>query len=70
MNPAGPLDPQLQPLGFLLRRYGRTPSPAIAGEIAACVDRLLGSSSFRVPPEDRCTYRWMRTYWRLVASQG
>jgi hypothetical protein len=64
------LDPRLQPLGFLMRRYGRTPSPAIAGEIAQCLDGLLSNPGFRVPREERCTYRRMRTYWRLLASQG
>lgn len=61
-------DSLLQPLRFLLMRYARSPSPAIAESIANCVDGLLNDRDFRVPPRERCTYRRMRTYWRLVAS--
>jgi hypothetical protein len=60
----------LENLRFLLRRYARTPSPSVAGKIADCVDGLLANRNFRVPPEERCTYRHMRTYWRLVESLG
>lgn len=59
-----------QALRFLLMRYARNPSPGIAGNIANCVDRLLGNPQFAPPPDERCTYRHMRTYWRLVESQG
>lgn len=65
---ATPPDPLLQPLRFLLRRYARSPSPAVAANIADYVDGLLKNRNFRVPPKERCTYRHMRTYWRLVAS--
>lgn len=61
---------QLQTLRFLLMRYARTPSPGIAGNIAHCVERLLGDPRFTPPPDERCTYRHMRTYWRLVESLG
>lgn len=67
---ATPPESVLDTLRFLLRRYGRTPSPAVAGNIADCVDTLLADRNFRVPPEERCTYRRMRTYWRLVESLG
>lgn len=69
-SPAALTDPFLQPLSFLLRRYARNPSPLIAGRIADCVERLLADSNFRVPASERCTYRQMRTYWRLVESLG
>lgn len=59
-----------QALRFLLMRYARSPSPGIAGNIAHCVDRLLGDPRFAPPPDERCTYRHMRTYWRLVESLG
>jgi hypothetical protein len=67
---ATPPETLLESLRFLLRRYGRTPSPAVAGNIADCVEKLLADRSFRVPPAERCTYRQMRTYWRLVESLG
>ena len=63
-------DPFLQPLRFLLRRYARNPSPLIAGRIADCVERLLADSNFRVPVSERCTYRHMSVYWRLVERLG
>jgi hypothetical protein len=61
---------RLQTLRFLLMRYARSPSPGIAGNIANCVDQLLGDPRFTPPPDERCTYRHMRTYWRLVESLG
>jgi hypothetical protein len=60
----------LQPLSFLLRRYGRTPSPQVAGYIAQYVDQLLNNRDFRVPPDERCTYQHMRMYWRLIERLG
>jgi len=60
----------LQALRFLLMRYGRNPSPAVAGNIARCLDMLLAHPQFKTAPEERCTYRQMRTYWRLVETLG
>lgn len=59
----------LQSLRFLLVRYARSPSPSIAGNIADCVEGLLAERHF-VPPQERCTYRQMRTFWRLVERLG
>jgi hypothetical protein len=56
----------LQPLRFLLRRYGRTPSPKTAGKIARYVDQLLDDRNFQIPPHERCAYRRMQIYWRLL----
>lgn len=67
---AAPPESALDALRFLLRRYGRTPSPSVAGSIADCVDKLLADRNFRVSADERCTYRHMRTYWRLVESLG
>ncbi|HUL13859.1 MAG TPA: hypothetical protein VLU73_17045 [Methylococcaceae bacterium] len=53
-----------------LLRYARDPSPAVAGNIANCLDKLLAHPQFKGPPEERCTYRQMRTYWRLVETLG
>jgi hypothetical protein len=53
-----------------LMRYAREPSPSIAGNIANCVDKLLTHPQFDEPPQERRTYRHMRTYWRLVESLG
>lgn len=69
-NEAATPDFLLQPLRFLLMRYGRSPSPMIAGRIADCLDRLLADRNFRVSVKERCTYRQMRAYWRLVESLG
>jgi hypothetical protein len=60
----------LHPLHFLLRRYGRTPSPQVAGNIAQYVERLLNDRNFRVSPDERSTYQHMRTYWRLIERLG
>jgi hypothetical protein len=57
-------------LRSLLMRYARTPSPSIAGNIANCLDQLLSHPQFDEPPQERCTYLYMRTYWRLVESLG
>jgi hypothetical protein len=57
-------------LRFLLMRYARNPSPSTAGRIAACLDGLLAHPEFKAPPGDRCTYRRMRSYWRLVEHLG
>ncbi|WP_367027310.1 hypothetical protein ABZN20_08020 [Methylococcus sp. ANG] len=57
-------------LRSLLMQYARTPSPSIAGNIANCLDRLLSHPQFDEPPQERCTYLYMRTYWRLVESLG
>ncbi len=57
-------------LRFLLMRYARNPSPRIAGHIAACLDALLAHPEFKAAPDDRCTYRRMRSYWRLVERLG
>ncbi|MGZ8248800.1 hypothetical protein [Methylomagnum sp.] len=59
-----------QALRFLLMRYARSPSPGIAGNIATCVEQLLSNPRFAPPPDERCTYRHMRAYWRLVESLG
>ncbi|SMF97785.1 hypothetical protein SAMN02949497_0048 [Methylomagnum ishizawai] len=67
---AAPLDPSLQPLRFLLMRYARAPSASTAGRIADCVDGLLAGGDGRVPLRERCTYRRMRAYWRLVERLG
>ncbi len=60
----------LQALRFLLVRYARGPSPTVAGKVAGCLDMLLAHPGFRPPPDERCTYRRMRTYWRLVERLG
>lgn len=67
-----PTSPQelIEGLRFLLFRYGRTPSPLIAGRIAGCLDSILSNRQLRVTGEERCTYRQMRTFWRLIAKQG
>ncbi|WP_347257754.1 hypothetical protein [Methylocaldum sp.] len=57
-------------LRFLLMRYARHPSPSTAGHIAACLDGLLTHPEFKAAPDDRCTYRRMRCYWRLVERLG
>lgn len=57
-------------LRSLLMQYARTPSPSIAGNIANCLDKLLSHPQFDEPPQERCTYLYMRTYWRLVESLG
>lgn len=57
-------------LRFLLFRYGRTPSPLIAGRIAVCLDSILADDQIEISREERCTYRQMRSFWRLVAKQG
>ncbi|MEW6037422.1 MAG: hypothetical protein AB1648_04105 [Pseudomonadota bacterium] len=57
-------------LRSLLMQYARAPSPSIAGNIANCLDQLLSHPQFDEPPEERCTYLYMRTYWRLVESLG
>ncbi|BBA35728.1 uncharacterized protein sS8_3791 [Methylocaldum marinum] len=57
-------------LRFLLMRYARNPSPSTAGQIAACLDGLLAHPEFRPAPDDRCTFRRMRSYWRLVERLG
>lgn len=66
----GVVPPNMQSLRFLLMRYARSPSPFLAGQIAACLDELLTNESFRIPPKERCIYRQMRTYWRLVERLG
>jgi hypothetical protein len=63
---AATLAPILRPLHFLLMRYARSPSPLIAKRIADCVSQLLADRNFQISAEERCTYRRMRTYWRLV----
>ncbi|WP_333687529.1 hypothetical protein [Methylococcus capsulatus] len=78
MNPhsSTPTEPQISTdiliglLRSLLMQYARTPSPVIAGNIANCLDRLLSHPRFDEPPRERCTYLYMRTYWRLVESLG
>ncbi len=67
---AGRLDPSLRALSFLLRRYGRTPSAAIAGEIADQIDALLADPEPVVDRSERLTYRRMHAYWRLLASRA
>lgn len=57
-------------LRFLLMRYARNPSPSTAGQIASCLDGLLAHPEFKPAPDDRCTYRRMRSYWRLVERLG
>lgn len=57
-------------LRFLLFRYGRTPSPLIAERIARCLDSILSDRRMQISLEDRCVYRQMRTFWRLIATQG
>ncbi|HYE36722.1 hypothetical protein [Methylocaldum sp.] len=57
-------------LRFLLVRYARNPSPSTAGHIACCLDRLLTHPQFKAAPNERCTYRQMRSYWRLVENLG
>jgi len=66
------LSPDLlqESLRFLLMRYARSPSPSTAGRIAACLDGLLAHPEFKAAPGDRCTYRRMRSYWRLVERLG
>jgi len=61
-------DSLLQALRSQLMRYARNPSPPVAGIIANCLDSLLAHPQFKIPPEERCTYRQMRIYWRLVES--
>lgn len=68
--PAGRLDPPLSALGFLLRRYGRTPSPTIAGEIADQIDALLAHPERVVDGSERLTFRRMHAHWRLLAERG
>lgn len=53
-----------------LLRYARAPSPAAAGRIANCLDTLLAHPKFKGSAEERCTYRQMRSYWRLVETLG
>jgi hypothetical protein len=60
----------LQTLRFLVFRYSRRPSPIVAGRIAACLDRLLAHPQLDALPDERCVYRQMRTYWRLVENLG
>jgi len=57
-------------LRFLLMRYARNPSSSTAGHIAACLDGLLAHPDLKAGPADRCTYRRMRSYWRLVERLG
>lgn len=61
-------DSVLQALRSQLMRYARDPSPSVAGKIANCLDTLLAHPQFKASPEERCTYRQMRVYWRLVGS--
>ncbi|QJD29597.1 hypothetical protein [Methylococcus geothermalis] len=74
--PSTPAEPQISTdilvglLRSLLMQYARTPSSSIAGNIANCLDRLLSHPQFDEPPQERCTYLYMRTYWRLVESLG
>lgn len=51
-----------------LLHYARDPSPAAAGNIADCLDTLLAHPQFKGSADERCTYRRMRTYWRLVET--
>ncbi|MGX2038661.1 hypothetical protein ACWJKU_00795 [Methylocaldum sp. MU1018] len=67
---AAPPDSLQETLRFLLMRYARSPSPATAGRIAACLDGLLAHPRFKASPDERCTYRRMRSYWRLVENLG
>jgi hypothetical protein len=60
----------LQSLRFLLMRYARSPAPSVAGNVANCLDRLLSHPGFKPPSDERCTYRRMRTYWRLMERLG
>jgi hypothetical protein len=55
-------------LRFLIFRYSKSPSPSIAGKIASCVEELLTHPQLTIAPHERCTYRQMRTYWRLVEN--
>lgn len=64
------LDPLLEPLRFLLRRYARAPSPLVAGRIADFLERLLADANFQPSAGERCTFRHMRAYWRLVERLG
>lgn len=70
MNECKTSDQQLEGLRFLLFRYGRTPSPLIAGRIAVCLDSILTDSQIQISGEERRTYRQMRSFWRLIAKQG
>lgn len=70
-SPNTPASPEalLPSLRFLLMRYARNPTPSIAGHIADCVEQVLAERHL-VPLRERCTYRQMRTYWRLVEHLG
>jgi hypothetical protein len=63
-------DVLLQLLRSDLMRYGRQPSPIVAGSIVKCLDRLLELPHFRAGPDERCVLRQMRVYWRLLETQG
>jgi hypothetical protein len=63
-------DTLLQTLRAYLMSYGRQPSPSMAGSIANCLDKLLSHPQFKAPPDERCTFRQMRTYWRLIETQS
>lgn len=60
----------LQTLRFLLMRYASHRSPLVAGNIANCLNTLLAHPNFKAAPSERCTYRQMRAYWRLVETLG
>jgi hypothetical protein len=59
-----------QALHFLLLRYSKSPSPSVAGRIVSCLEDLLAHPHLKVAAHERCTYRQMRTYWRLVETLG
>ena len=69
-SPQGNPEQLQQALRFLLLRYSKSPSPTVAGRIVICLEDLLAHPALKVAPQERCTYRRMRTYWRLVESLG
>ncbi|QFY45007.1 hypothetical protein F6R98_07990 [Candidatus Methylospira mobilis] len=63
-------DTLLQSLRCYLMSYGREPSPHVAGSIANCLDKLLSHPQFKAPPDERCTFKRMRIYWRLIETHS
>lgn len=51
-----------------MARYGRLPSPARAGDVAACLERLVLHPDFHADLHERCLCKRMLTYWRLLAD--
>lgn len=60
----------LQTLRSLLMHYAHNRSPLVAGNIANCLSTLLMHPHFKAPASERCTYRQMQAYWRLLETLG